>query len=50
MIGTAVAVATNRISLAFADATLCIPGRAALPLAPGSPLVLADNAFMPFPR
>ena len=50
MIGTAVAVATQRVSTAFAEATLCVPARTALPLAPGAPLVLADNAFLHFPR
>lgn len=50
MMGTAVAVATQRMSLQFAEATLCIPARTALPLAPGAPLVLAENAFLHFPR
>lgn len=50
MVGTAAAVATGRISLEFAEATLHVPARAALPLAPGAPLALADNAFLTFPR
>ncbi|KAL0045471.1 hypothetical protein WJX82_007559 [Trebouxia sp. C0006] len=49
MLGAAVAVARGDLPLDFVSASLCAPARAVLPLAPAQVLVLAGNAFQPFP-
>ena len=48
--GAAVAVALGRFPLDFVAASLEVPARCSLPLAPPHTLVLAANWFMPFPK
>ncbi len=50
MVGAAVAVALGRFPLGFVAASLEVPARCSLPLAPPHTLVLAANWFMPFPK
>jgi len=50
MVGAAVAVAAGRFPLGFVAASLEVPARCSLPLAPPHTLVLAANWFMPFPK
>ena len=50
MVGAAVAAAVGRFSLGFVAASLEVPARCSLPLAPPHTLVLAANWFMPFPK
>ena len=50
MVGAAVAVALGRFPLSFVAASLEVPARCSLPLAPPHTLVLAANWFMPFPK
>ena len=50
MVGAAVAVAVGRFPLDFVAASLEVPARCSLPLAPPHTLVLAANWFMPFPK
>ena len=50
MIGAAVATALGRFPLSFVAASLEVPARCSLPLAPPHTLVLAANWFMPFPK
>ena len=50
MVGAAVAVALGRFPLSFVAASLEVPARCSLPLAPPHTLVLAGCWFMPFPR
>ena len=50
MVGAAVAVAIGVIPIDILRGSLAIPARAALPLAPGTPLALASNQFKLFPR
>jgi hypothetical protein len=50
MVGAAVAVAVGRFSLSFVAASMEVPARCSLPLAPPHTLVLAGSWFMPFPK
>ena len=50
MVGAAVAVAVGRFPLSFVAASLDVPARCSLPLAPPHTLVLAGCWFMPFPK
>ena len=47
--GAAAAVARGVLTLDFVAASLAVPARCSLPLAPPHPLLLSGCSFMPFP-
>lgn len=48
MVGAAVAVGRGNLPLELLQATLSVPARVSLPLAPAATLLLVDATFMPF--
>lgn len=49
MVGAAVAVARGTMSIDYIAASMAVPARCSLPLAPPYPLLLSGCSFLPFP-